>query len=141
MNLSYVPYNLLLWGRQTLNSKIMELTFNKAFKVTTFDVATIQKNWRIVYLPTTKEMIITKSVDKAKIARLQIPEKAGIILTKRQAPRSFPKVFTDSSAKPVNLEQRTVILRVSNEQYAFLSRFGNISGYLRQLIDEQMQNL
>ncbi len=119
----------------------MELTFNKAFKVTTFDVATIQKNWRIVYLPTTKEMIITKSVDKAKIASLQIPEMAGIILTKRQAPRSFPKVFTDSSAKPVNLEQRTVILRVSNEQYAFLSRFGNISGYLRQLIDEQMQNL
>lgn len=119
----------------------MEQTFNKAFKVETFDVANILKNWRIVYLPTTKEVIITKSVDKAKIARLQIPDRAGIILTKRQAPRSFPDVFTDSSAKPVELERRTVILRVSNEQYAYLSRFGNISAYLRRLIDQQMQNL
>lgn len=63
------------------------------------------------------------------------------MVTKRQAPRSFPKVFTDSSAKTVELERRTIILRVSNEQYAFLSRFGNISAYLRQLIDKQMQNL
>ena len=115
----------------------MEQTFNKTIKVETYDVADIQKNWRIVYFPAAKEMIVTKSFDKAKIALAN--DNTGVILTKRQAPRSFPNVFSDSSAKQVNLPQRTIILKVSHEQYAFLSKYGNISAYLRQLIDQQMK--
>ena len=118
----------------------MEQTFNKAFKVETYDVAGMQKNWRIVYFPTSREMMVVKSVDKAEIARLQTHGQTGVVLTRRQAPRSFPDVFHDSEAKPVNLEQRTVILKLSNEHYDFCAKFGNISAYLRMLIDRQMES-
>ena len=117
----------------------MEQTFNKAFKVETYDVAGMQRNWRIVYFPTSREMMVVKSVDKAEIARWQTFGQTGIVLTRRQAPRSFPDTFHDSEAKPVNLEQRTVILKLSNEQYDFCAKFGNISAYLRMLIDRQMK--
>ena len=117
----------------------MEQTFNKAFKVETYDVAGMQKNWRIVYFPEQHEMIVTKSLDKAELARLKENDKSGIILTRRQAPRSFPSVFSDSTAKPVNLSQRTVIVKVSQQQYAFMAKFGNVSAYLRMLIDRQMK--
>lgn len=118
----------------------MEQTFNKAFKVETYDVAGMQRNWRIVYFPTSREMMVVKSVDKAEIARLQIFGQTGIVLTRRQAPRSFPDTFHDSEAKPVNLEQRTVILKLSNEHYDFCAKFGNISAYLRMLIDQQIKS-
>ena len=84
--------------------------------------------------------MVVKSVDKAEIARLQTFGQTRIVLTKRQAPRSFPDIFHDSEAKPVTLEKRTVILKLSNEQYAYCARFGNISAYLRSLIDREMQS-
>ena len=117
----------------------MEQTFNKTFSVDTYDVAGIQKNWRIVYFPEQQEMMVVKSHDKATIACLHTFGQAGVVLTRRQAPRSFPDIFHDSEAKPVNLEQRTVILKLSNEQYNFCAKFGNISAYLRMLIDRQMK--
>lgn len=117
----------------------MEQTFNKTIKIETYDVADIQKNWRIVYFPEQHEMIVTKSLDKAELARLKEKDKSGIILTRRQAPRSFPTVFSDSTAKPVNLTHRTVIVKVSQQQYAFMAKFGNVSAYLRMLIDGQMK--
>ena len=61
----------------------MEQTFNKAFKVETYDVAGMQRNWRIVYFPTSREMMVVKSVDKAEIARLQTFGQTGIVLTRR----------------------------------------------------------
>ncbi len=116
----------------------MEQTFNKTFSVDTYDVAEIQKNWRIVYFPEQREMMVVKSHDKAEIMVMRA-SKPAYVLTRRQAPRSFPKVFTDSTVKVVSLQQRTVILKVSNEQYDFMARFGNVSAYLRQLIDQQMK--
>ena len=119
----------------------MEQIFNKAFKVETYDVAGMQKNWRIVYLPTRNEMIITKSYDKAQLVRIKT-DYEGIILTRTQAPKAFPKVFTDSKAgTQANLPQRTVILKVSPTQYAFCARHGNISAYLRSLIDSERQKM
>lgn len=118
----------------------MEQTFNKTFHVDTYDVAGMQRNWRIVYFPEQREMMVVKSHDKAENMVMR-ESKPAYALTRRQAPRSFPKVFTDSTVKVVSQQQRTVILKVSNEQYDFLARFGNISAYLRQLIDREMQNL
>lgn len=119
----------------------MEQTFNKVIKVETCDVADMHKNWRIVYFPSQKEMIITRNAPKAELeaARAGFENRTAIVLTKRQAPRSFPNVFHNSEAKPINLEQRTVILKLSNEQYDFCAKFGNISAYLRMLIDRQMK--
>lgn len=121
----------------------MEQTFNKVIKVETCDVADMHKNWRIVYFPSQKEMIITRNAPKAELeaARAGFENRTAIVLTKRQAPRSFPNVFNDSSAKPVTAEQRTIILKVSKEQYAFLASKGNISSYLRSLIDLEIRNL
>ena len=119
----------------------MEQTFNKPFHVNTYDVAEIQKNWRIIYFPQQEEVIIAKSYDKAElIATKESFRRVGYVLTRRQAPRSFPQVFYDSENQTEReLEKRTVILKVSPEQYAFIARFGNVSAYLRQLIDQQMK--
>lgn len=115
----------------------MEQTFNKLIPVSTYDVAGIKKNWRIIYLPTTKKIIITKSYDKAQLARIKT-DYEGIILTRTQAPKAFPEVFTDSEISiPTNLPQRTIILKVLPEQYAFCASHGNISAYLRSLIDRE----
>jgi hypothetical protein len=119
---------------------IMEQTFNKTFSVDTYDVAGIQKNWRIVYFPEQQEMMVVKSHDKAAIVVMR-SSKPAYVLTRRQAPRSFPSVFSDSEAKTVSLQQRTVLLIVSPEKYAFLAKQGNISAYLRSLIEREMQNL
>lgn len=116
----------------------MEETRNKVFKVVTYDVSDLKKNWRIVYFPDKGEMMIVTSLGKAKEAS-DLSWGKSVILTKSQAPKAYPQVFTNSKIEQVELSQRTIVLKVSPEQYAFCRRFGNVSKYLRMLIDRQMK--
>lgn len=118
----------------------MEQKFNELIKVKTFDVVTIKKQWRIIHLPKEKKMMIVNNYYQAQAINASTLSGSGIILTRTQAPKAFPDVFIDSENDvPSDLPQRTIILKVSPEQYAFCARFGNISAYLRSLIDREMQ--
>lgn len=115
----------------------MELKFNELFKVETFDVSDIKTNWRIIYIPKEKKMMVTKNYYQAQIINASMLKGAGIVLTRTQAPKAYPKVFHDSTIVPnTRLQlQRTIILKVSPEQYAICASHGNISAYLRSLIE------
>lgn len=116
----------------------MEELTNKAINVVTYDVAEMKKNWRIVYFPDKSEMIVVSSLAKAKEAS-GLSWGTSVILTKSQAPKAYPDVFTNSEIGKVSLQKRTIVLHVSPEQYAFCHRFGDVSKYLRMLIDTQMK--
>lgn len=116
----------------------MEQTRNTIFKVETYDVAKLKSNWRIVYFPDKVEIMVVTSYGKAMAVQQQSARRC-LVLSKSQAPKAFPQVFTNSEIKGKELQQRTIILKVSPEQYAFVNRFGNVTAYLRSLIDRQMK--
>ena len=118
----------------------MEQKLNELINVKNYDVSGMKKNYRIIYLPNEKKMMIVNNCYQAQAINASKLDGSGIILTATQAPKAFPDVFIDSENDvPSNLPQRTIILKVSPEQYAFCARFGNISAYLRSLIDREMQ--
>lgn len=118
----------------------MEQKFNELFKVKTYDVIGIKKQWRIIYIPNERKMMVVNNYYQAQAINAGRLDGKGIILTRTQAPKAFPDVFINSENDvPSDLPQRTIILKVSPEQYAFCARFGNISAYLRSLIDKEMQ--
>lgn len=114
----------------------MEQKFNELFKGKAYDVVDIKKQWRIIYLPKEKKMMIVNNYYQAQAINASKLDGKGIILTRTQAPKAFPDVFIDSENDvPSDLPQRTIILKVSPEQYAFCATHGNISAYLRSLIE------
>lgn len=116
----------------------MEQTFNKLLPVTTFDVADMDRNWMVIYLPEKKQVMILRTARIADKVISRLNENA-IALTKSQAPKAYPEVFFNSKKKKMDQKERTIVLKVSPEQYAFCHRSKNISDYLRKLIDEQMK--
>lgn len=117
----------------------MEQTLNKIIKVTTtYDVADMKANWRIVYFYKRRQIIMVSSFSNAVGIRQRHVGECRV-LTKSQAPKAYPKVFTNSGIKKTVQTQHKIILTISPEQYAFLHRFGNVNAYIRSLIDRQMK--
>ena len=120
----------------------MEQVFNESFKVETYDVANIKKSWRIIYCPREKTMLVTKSFYQAQVILATRMKDGGIMLTRTKAPKAFPDVFMDSEVKvSQSKKMRKFLLKMPSEQFTFCARHGNISAYIRSLIDKEMQNL
>ena len=117
----------------------MEQTLNTIIKVTTtYDVADMKANWRIVYFYKRRQIIVVSNFSNAVgIRQRNVGE--CIVLTKSQAPKAYPKVFTNSGIKKAIQTQHKLILTITQEQYTFLHRFGNVNAYIRSLIDRQME--
>ena len=114
----------------------MEQKFYKLFKGKAYDVVGIKKQWRIIYIQRENMMTIANNYYQAQAINMSKFDGKGVILTRTQAPKAFPDVFIDSEIDvPSNLPQRTIILKVTPEQYTFCATHGNISAYLRSLID------
>lgn len=117
----------------------MEL--NKLIKLSSekFDVSELGRNHRIIYIPWLKSIIIKS----CRLTAMSDNEKkyAGraIVLSKGQAPRSYPEVFTNTSKSKSEGEIRTFLLRVTADMYVFCCRHGNITAYLRSLIEKEMK--
>lgn len=114
----------------------MEL--NKEIKLPSgkFDVTALGRNHRILYNKEKKTIIIKSSNEQAMKANTN--ERAEV-LTASKAPRVYPDVFTNTSKTQYEGDTRTIILRVPQEMYLFCCRQGNITAYLRSLIDREMQ--
>ncbi len=117
----------------------MEL--NKEIKLPAglFDVAGLGKNRRILYFKEERKIVIKSC---SKLATLDNETKyngKAAVLTQSQAPRRYPQVFTNSSRTQFSGETRTIMLRVPSDMYVFCCRQGNITGYLRSLIEKEMK--
>lgn len=111
---------------------------NKVIKLTSkkFDVAELSGNHRILYNKEGQTIIIKCSRGLAMKANVSGKVE---VLTASQATRRYPDVFTNSSRTMFEGDTRTIILRVPQEMYLFCCRQGNITAYLRSLIDREMQ--
>lgn len=103
------------------------------------DVAKFSKNHRILYFPSQRQIIIKCSREVALRDNKEKFDGKAIVLTKGQAPRSYPDVFTNTSKQMYDGEKRTILLRVPKEMYVFCCRHGNVTAYLRSLIENDMK--
>ena len=115
--------------------------FNKEIKLTSepMDVSGILKNNRILYFKDEGKVVFKSCTAFARKANREEFGGRAIILTKNEAPKLYPKVFINSQKKEYEGETRTIILHVNREQHAFCRQQGNISAFLRSLIDREMQ--
>lgn len=104
-----------------------------------FDVSGLGRNHRIIYIPWLKRIVIKSSSKTAMLDNEVKYAGRAEILTASQAPRRYPDVFTDSSKSQFEGDTRTIMLRVPQDMYVFCCRQGNITAYLRSLIEAEMK--
>lgn len=107
-----------------------------------FDVSEMQRQQRIIFFPERKTVVLKSNSTLAKIDNLTLYDGKGVIISPHVAFRQFPEVFCNKKKKcNVNLDKRTIIVKVEPELYDFCVRQeGNISSYLRNLIQREMDN-
>ena len=103
-----------------------------------FDVRGLGRNNRILYYKDDNEIIIEKSV--ARALKSNADGKAEV-LTVGNAPRRYPEVFFNSARKDMKFggDVRTIILKVPSEMYLHCCRQGNITAYLKGLIESEIK--
>lgn len=116
----------------------MELNKEIKLPLGKFDVSELSRNHRILYYKREKKIIIKSSYEQAHKANAS---GRAEILTAPQAPRRYPDVFTNSSKSQFEGEYRTIMLRVPQDMYVFCCRQGNITAYLRSLIEKEMKKV
>ena len=113
-----------------MNKKDYELT-----NVTTYDVSVMKDQWRIVYMPESRQMMITKKRSAAR----RLAGEGRFILSKSTAPKAFPDVFFNTTKNDIDRGNKTIILKLSYEQYAFCNRHMVVADFIRGLINEQIR--
>lgn len=104
-----------------------------------FDVSALSKNHRILFFPGTRTLIVKCSREVALRDNEKKFEGRAIVLTKGQAPRSYPDVFTNTGKQTYEGEKRNILLKVPKEMYLFCCRHGNVTAYLKGLIEREMK--
>ena len=104
-----------------------------------FDVSEFSKNHRILYFPSQRQIIIKCSREVALRDNKEKFDGKAIVLTKGQAPRSYPDVFTNTGKSVFEGEKRSILLKVPKEMYLFCCRHGNVTAYLKGLIEREMK--
>lgn len=103
-----------------------------------FDVSGMQRQQRILYFPEKGSVILKCSALSANYDNTTIHNNTAVVLTARFATRKYPDIFTNKTEKKVDLEKRTIVMTVSPEIYDFCASHGNISAFLRGLIEREM---
>lgn len=133
-------------GTINQNNKVQNFTFmelNKIIQLPShpFDVSGLGRNHRIIYIPWLKRIVIKSSSKTAMLDNEVKYAGEAEILTASQAPRRYPQVFTNSSKTQFSGDIRTIMLRVPSDMYRFCCKQGNITAYLRSLIEKEMKKL
>lgn len=124
---------------QTKTLLIMELNKEINVEQQLLDVSQVSRIQRILFFPERRVAIV--KCDTSATKRDLCKKYQGVnvkVLTRSQAPRQYPKYFADSTKPVVELDKRTILFTVSPEQYQFCCQQGNISEYLRRLINREM---
>lgn len=119
------------------------MNFNEEIKLGSelLDVSGMARQQRILYFPKRKVVVLKSNSTQAKIDNLTMYGGKAVIISPHAASRQFPEVFCNSAKSDVKLSKRTIILKVEPELYDFCVRQeGNISSYLRHLIQREMTN-
>ena len=119
----------------------MEL--NKVIQLSSglFDVSELGRDQRILYFKEEEEIIIKSSSRLAMLDNETKYDGKAEVLTASQAHRRYPQVFTNSTKTQFNGEIRTIMLRVPSDMYVFCCQQGNITAYLRSLIEKEMKKV
>lgn len=117
----------------------MEL--NKEIKLPSgkYDVVVLGRGQRILYFKEEKKIIVKSSGKLAALDNETKYDGKAEVLTASQAARRHPEAFTNSSRQQYNGNLRTIMLRVPSDMYVFCCRRGNITAYLRSLIEKEMK--
>lgn len=103
-----------------------------------FDVSEMQRQQRILYFPKKGSIILKCNALAANYDNTTIHNNKAVVLTARLATRKFPQVFSNKNEKKVELDKRTIIVTVSPDLYDYCASYGNISAYIRGLIEQDM---
>lgn len=106
-----------------------------------YDVAELGRDQRILYFKEEEKIIIKSSGKLAALDNETKYDGKAEVLTASQAARRHPEVFTNSSRQQYKGDVRTIMLRVPSDMYVFCCRQGNITNYLRSLIEKEMKKV
>lgn len=104
-----------------------------------FDVSELGRDQRILYFKEEKKIIVKSSGRLATLDNETKYDGKAEVLTASQAHRRYPGVFTNSSRQQFQGDIRTIMLRVPPDMYVFCCQQGNITAYLRSLIEREMK--
>lgn len=119
----------------------MELNKDIQLPFGLFDVSELGRDHRILYFKDEEKVVIKSCVRLAILDNEQKYNSRAEILTASQAVRRYPDVFTDTTKKVFDGDMRTIMLRVPREMYVFCCRQGNITAFLRSLIEHEMKKV
>ena len=120
---------------------VMELNKDIKLPFGLFDVSELGRDHRILYFKDEEKVVIKSCVRLALLDNEQKYNSRAEILTASQAVRRYPAVFTDTSKKSFDGDIRTIMLRVPKEMYVFCCQQGNITAFLRSLIEREMKKV
>lgn len=104
-----------------------------------FDVAGLGRNQCLLYFKEEGKIIVKCNADMATIDNETKYGGRAIVLTASKCERRYPQVFTDSSKVQFSGNIRTIILRVPSHIYMHCRKQGNITAYLKSLIEKDME--
>lgn len=117
----------------------MELNKVIYLKPVPFDVSELGRDQRILYFKEQERIIIKSCSRLAKLDNQTRWNNYAEVLTASQASRRYPQVFTNSTRRTFDGDTRTIVLRVPQDLYIFCCKQGNITAYLRALIEKDMK--
>ena len=105
-----------------------------------FNVAELMDRNKVLYFPSLHSVIIKPNWDTIKKDWESLSQIGDfVILSKYEAPRQFPELFTNPSAKKATESNVGVTVMLNAEQAQFCRRHGKIATYLRGLIIREME--
>lgn len=120
----------------------MEL--NKVIKLKAgklFDLSEVKTQQRVVYIKDTESIVIVYSQRVAPQIRIMYGDNA-ILMTAHQAADMYPEKFTFSNDGKSSRStfNKGVMFYMNEEQFEFVKTKGNVSAYVRSLIDKEMED-
>lgn len=120
--------------------KIMEL--NKVIELKKGDklnISTVKPHQRIVYIKDTNSAVVVYSQRVAPQIRILYGESA-VMMSPGQAIAMYPEIFYTDKSEEVPRRQfdKHLFLYVSEKQEKFVKTKGNVSEYIRSIIDREM---
>ena len=103
------------------------------------NIATVKPHKRVVYIKDTNSVVVVYSQRVAPQVRMLYGESA-VMLSPVQAIAMYPEIFyTDTSEKVSSRRfDRNLFLYISEKQEKFVKTKGNVSEYIRSIIDREM---
>ena len=103
------------------------------------NIATVKPHQRVVYIKDTNSVVVVYSQRVAPQVRMLYGESA-VMLSPVQAIAMYPEIFYTDTSEKVSSRRfyRNLFLYISEKQEKFVKTKGNVSEYIRSIIDREM---